>query len=188
LNIEEYKKKAIRTESKIEEINVDPDLLSGILNIIVSSGEILDQIKKNVFYNKEYNNEVLIQKFTNIVESLNVMKPSLVNGISPTTTISVNPRIFHALLGITTEATELIEILLNNLSKGMEFDKVHLLEESFDVDWYQFILLDELNGKVEDVWDVGLKKLEKRYPEKFSSDNAIKRDLEAERKILDNLE
>jgi hypothetical protein len=39
---------------------------------------------------------------------------------------------------------------------------------------------------MKEVMDINIKKLEARYPEKFTEDKAINRDLEAERKILES--
>jgi len=175
---------AIRTESTIDNVIVSPELLGAVMAINIASGQMLDQIKKHIFYGREYNTTVFQDKFEEIVDAL-----SALNGAHPEhseeVALTVNPRLFHAIIGMATESTELLEALDFT---GEKMDGVNLLEECFDMDWYQFILLDELGADLKQVWKTGFAKLKKRYPEKFTSENALERDLDGERKILETVE
>ena len=62
---------------------------------------------------------------------------------------------------------------------------LNLLEEFFDLDWYKFIGIDELGANQIEIWEAGFEKLRRRYPDKFSSENAINRDIESEQKVFD---
>ena len=101
--------------------------------------------------------------------------------------IDINPRVFHGVIGIATEAGELVEIVNDNLTNGIEIDPVHVGEESAngDIGWYNAILNDALNLD----WEQGLKnnidKLRVRYPEKYTDECAENRDLASERKELE---
>lgn len=94
-------------------------------------------------------------------------------------------REIHTAIGIFTESGELAECLLKALHEGGELDKVNFAEELGDVDWYKAIGHD-VTGVSEDVIRAKIiAKLRKRYPEKFTSENALNRDLAAERAILE---
>ena len=181
--LEQYKKDAIRTESCIDKVVVNEEFLRSIMAMAVGAGNMLDHIKKHVFYGKPYDEAELKTQFMHIVSGLDSFKASF-DDMNEEIELNVDPRVFHAITGIATESTELLEAL--DLS-GEPMDNVNILEESFDVDWYQFILIDALDGDLREVWDTGINKLRTRYPEKFTSDNAINRDLDAERQVLDKL-
>jgi hypothetical protein len=96
-------------------------------------------------------------------------------------------RIIHALLGKISELGELIECLLPALtthSSGI-VDTVNLQEEMGDDEWYDAILMNVFLISPEAVLQCNIDKLRARYPEKFTEDKAVNRDLEKERQILD---
>ncbi len=192
-DLEQYVKDAIRTESIIDEVRVDPQLLAGVLQIFIASGNMLDQIKKHVFYGKDYDSDKLVEEFMNVVASLDQLKPSLSDIKTAETkmmpdpnegAIDVDPRTFHALVGIATESTELMEALVLAFS-GETMDNVNVLEEFGDLNWYQAIGIDALGGDFGTILDTNIEKLRARYPEKFTSESAINRDLGREREILE---
>jgi|GEM_PF-622371 len=106
------------------------------------------------------------------------------------TSYDVNARILHAVIGISTEAGEMLDVMKKNIFYGKPLDRpalLNLLEEAGDVCWYLFgILLDEL-GKELDAADpanaclVGnIAKLRTRYKDRFSRFDATHRDVVAE--------
>ncbi len=98
----------------------------------------------------------------------------------------ITPRIEHGVMGAVTEAGELMDIVKKSKIYGKKFDKIHMIEEIGDLMWYLAILCDDLGISFEKVWDKNIKKLKVRYPDKFSKKNAIKRDLQEERKKLES--
>ena len=80
--------------------------------------------------------------------------------------MSINPRIFHAIVGISTESTELLEAL--DFS-GKELDNVNICEEFGDLDWYKAIGCDEFNISWDTILNTVIAKLKARYPENFTS-------------------
>lgn len=183
MELKQYVADAIRTESVINVVTVDPTLLSAIIKIIIASGKMLDNIKKHVFYNRPLDVKVLRDEFVFIIAALDELKPVIThteNNIDPQDT-AYNPRIFHAVIGIVTEAVELLEGLHSE-----DFDKVNFLEELGDLNWYEAIGIDAVNGDFDEVLTTNIEKLRARYPEKFDNTAAVKRDLEAERAVLDS--
>ena len=185
LDDKQFVEDCLRTESKIDKVKVDRELLAGAGLAFIAAGTMLDQIKKHAFYGKDYNQAEMIAEFTTIVGSLDILKEAIQNitDESREEELEVNPRMFHSIVGIATEATELMEALDFD---NPEMDNVNIGEELGDIGWYQAIALDEMEMTLETSYGAVVAKLKKRYGEKFSSDAAINRDTDAERVVLED--
>jgi len=184
LDDKQFVEDCLRTESQIEKVKADPQLLGGAGFAFISIGAILDQIKKNAFYGKPYSQVELAAEFAAIVEALDMLKEGIQNieDESRKVELEVNPRMFHAIVGIATESTELVEALD---MEGGKMDYTNISEEIGDLGWYQAIALDEMNTSLENSYGAVVAKLKKRYGEKFTSEAAINRDTDAERVVLE---
>lgn len=186
----EFQPLALRTEAKIDSVKTSKRLLIALLVANVATAEILDAIKKQVFYK---NDKKLLEKTAEHTQQLadmaQLIKDEFVEGeLGPDSfndEIEVNSRVFHALLGIITEAGELSDALLNAVT-GAGIDAVNLQEEATgDMGWYRAILNDELGlDEYQGLTNV-INKLRTRYPDKFTNELAANRNLEAERKHLE---
>lgn len=186
----EFQPLALRTEAKIDSVKTSKRLLIALLVANVATAEILDAIKKQVFYK---NDKKLLEKTAEHTQQLadmaQLIKDEFVEGeLGPDSfndEIEVNSRVFHALLGIITEAGELSDALLNAVTGG-GIDAVNLQEEATgDMGWYRAILNDELGlDEYQGLTNV-INKLRTRYPDKFTNELAANRNLEAERKHLE---
>lgn len=92
----------------------------------------------------------------------------------------------HFISGIVTEAGELLDILKKNIAYKKPIDYVNMKEEIGDIMWYIINLCDLYNWDLEEIMETNIKKLKIRYPEKFNFENAINRNLKAERAELEN--
>lgn len=79
----------------------------------------------------------------------------------------IGDNIEHCAYGMVTEAVENLDMLKKHKFYGREFNMVNLKEEVGDLLYYIHILLDEINYSIEDCMDDNIKKLSKRYPDKF---------------------
>lgn len=185
MELKEFVKNAVRTESRIDEVKVNWDLLINTVESLILLGDVLDQIKKYVFYGKPYNVDKLEEAQQMTIYHMKELWRVVDTPDENETAIPVNPRIFHAIVGISTEATELLDAL--DLDLGT-LDSINIQEELGDLDWYKAIAVDELGAD----WDLILTriidKLRARYGEKFNTEGAIYRDLDKEREILNTLE
>lgn len=93
----------------------------------------------------------------------------------------------HMAMGISTEASEILDVYKKNLAYGKPLDVVNIGEEIGDLMWYTANLVNILGLDMESILDVNIKKLVSRYPDKFDRDKAIHRDLKSERDILNEL-
>lgn len=100
-------------------------------------------------------------------------------------------RLLHAAMGLATEAGEIVDALKKHIYYGKELDLVNLEEELGDLSWYMAVMIDAMSQlgqttSFERIWSLNISKLEKRYGDEFSEEAAINRDLDAERKVLEN--
>lgn len=94
-------------------------------------------------------------------------------------------RIVHAIFGMLTELGEFADIFKKFIFYGKGFDHVNAGEEIGDLHWYLSLVYDDLEQDPVTILETNLAKLRKRFPEKFTQQYANERDLEAERKLLD---
>ena len=186
-DLKKYASDAEVTESKIDSVIVNEDFLLDILCVMINAGNILDQIKKHVYYGNEYDLDDIKARsalLTRAGEELNKYAHEdavATNEIA----LGVDPRVFHAIVGIATESTELLEAL--DLS-GRPMDRVNIGEEFADIDWYKAIGVNALELNWDTLLKTNIKKLRNRYKDKFDAHEAKIRDLGKEREILETME
>lgn len=96
-----------------------------------------------------------------------------------------NARAVHAFFGLLTETGELADGFKRAIFYGKPLDTTNIKEEVGDVFWYLAILCDTLGISFDDCMVANIEKLRKRYPDKYSHEAALNRDLSAERKVLE---
>lgn len=94
-------------------------------------------------------------------------------------------RLLHSCMGLTTELGELTDVLKKHIFYGKEVDIVNLKEEGGDLLWYLAILFNTLSTTFPEEMERNINKLEARYGDKFNELEAINRNLDRERKILE---
>lgn len=107
---------------------------------------------------------------------------AIIERLSDITTI----RLLHAAMGKVTEAGEFIDVLKKYIMYGKPIDKVNLKEEIGDEFWYDGIACDVLNTDFDTEQQRNIAKLKTRYPDKFTPDAAMNRNLEIERQVLES--
>lgn len=107
-------------------------------------------------------------------------------------------RLEHSLIGLTTEVGELADAYKKHKFYGKELDIVNLCEEMGDILWYLAVMVDAINkhqrsrfpnvvasdAGLESLMRLNIDKLRRRYPDKFTSEQALNRNLNEERKAL----
>ena len=95
-------------------------------------------------------------------------------------------RPIHAIFGLITEVGELADVFKRHIFYATPLDLTNVAEEVGDQNWYQAIMLSF--AEVEEFAECqrrNIAKLKKRYPEKFTEQDAVERDLDAEREVLE---
>jgi len=137
----------------------------------------LDMIKKHIFYGKKID-DYYFSKLSQLDSGGHTE-----DNIPNMDRFKNNPEIIdilHGVLGIATEAGEMLKALSKYIATG-ELDKVNLIEEVSDVMWYQAVLLKRLGKTFEECGTINISKLAIRYPDGFTNDLAINRDVAKER-------
>lgn len=131
----------------------------------------LDRIKKTLFYGRE--NGLPVVRLSQSMQSINISKRDEV--------------IIHAIIGLATEAGELLEHLAQWMNGDVgEFDLVNLKEEAGDCAWYMAVLAKAAGFTFDEMLQINIDKLRKRYGDKFNAFDANNRDLTAERAVLES--
>lgn len=94
-------------------------------------------------------------------------------------------KLLHSCMGLSTEVGEIMDILKRYLIYGKPIDWVNLEEEHGDLFWYMAIGADAGPFTFESAQEKNIAKLRLRYPNKFTEHDALNRDLDKERKILE---
>lgn len=181
VNTENYPILASKTESLDLEIIKDRVLsdieeVGNTLEMIVDIGKIISMKKAELFYGKK--NE--IESFFDHIMHTGSDK------IDTKKITSSNIRILHACLGLVSEGAEMTECLKKSLVTGSPLDEINIVEEAGDILWYLAIIANVFGISFKEMMDKNIRKLAKRYgEEKFSSERALKRSLDEERKELE---
>jgi NTP pyrophosphatase (non-canonical NTP hydrolase) len=79
-------------------------------------------------------------------------------------------------LGLSGEAGECADHVKKHLFQGHELDRAHLAEEIGDVLWYCAELASGIGRSLDEIAEMNIAKLRKRYPDGFDSDRSVHRD------------
>lgn len=182
--LQNYVNDAKRTESKFDAVNVNVEALMVTMKAFIAAGNLLDMIKKNVAYGKPINTEKWHEHsatLKTIGENINT-----IYNTDSLSSLNLDTRLFHAVIGIATESTELVEAIEVAVRENKSVDHVNILEELGDLNWYQALIVDTTNANWAHILDTNIAKLKARYPDKFTAENAIERNLVVERQILED--
>lgn len=96
-------------------------------------------------------------------------------------------KLTHAILGMMGEVGELASALEKFGWYRQPFDRTNVIEELGDVLWYVALACDAVGTSMEEVMELNIAKLRKRFPEKYTDTAAAEenRDRTAERDVLE---
>lgn len=84
--------------------------------------------------------------------------------------------LINSAMGLCGESGEAIDLVKKWLMQGHELDKEHLIKELGDVAWYLAEAATALGMPLEDILRANLEKLERRYPDGFSTERSVGRE------------
>lgn len=157
---------------------INQETVNEIVSIFVSAanmGRAADIQKRMVFYGKKQDKPLEMRSFPEI--KVKLMESRLTNSDD---TI----QLLHAVTGLITEIGEMSEGILDIIEDKP--DPVNFQEECGDLDWYLQVLCHILKTSLDQIQAVNVAKLQKRYPQKFTEEAAVNRDLQGERRVLEN--
>jgi NTP pyrophosphatase (non-canonical NTP hydrolase) len=155
--------------------------LNQIIKTIFSS-KYLDIAKRSIYYNETKEKsleraeavyeEEMTSTILEVVESLNLSQQQI--------------ELLHHAIGMVTEAGEFLEAVFNYAVLSKPLDYANVGEEIGDTFWYAYNALRILNLNPAKVRATNIAKLYERFPDKFTEEDALNRDLNSERKILES--
>ena len=95
---------------------------------------------------------------------------------------TLNPKLtekdvlINSVMGLCGESGEAIDIVKKWLAQGHPLDREHLARELGDVAWYLAEAATALGMPLEDILHANLEKLERRYPDGFSTERSVGRE------------
>lgn len=136
----------------------------------------VDKIKGHIFYGKELEHDEIVKMRSGI----NPRELDITGALR----FQEFVRHIHGITGIVTETGELIESILAVLSTG-KTDIVNFSEELGDLEWYIAECANAIDKPMFQILVDNIAKLKERYSEKFNVEEAVDRDLDAEREALE---
>lgn len=87
----------------------------------------------------------------------------------------------HMVLGMQTESAEIADVFKKKLAYGKDVDYINVKEELGDLMWYIANMCNINDWNLEDILTTNINKLNVRFPQGFTQDSALDRNLDAER-------
>lgn len=177
----DYVKEATRTLStEFHAELVDRSALLLALRAGIASAEQMDKVKKALFYGRPAPG---IEARYKDIDHARIDMRNTLKGLHSDPVRA--EQVLHAVIGLFTEAGEMLEAVLEAIVDRKPIDAVNMIEESGDSKWYLAVLAHALPFSWGTDEVVNIEKLRKRFPDKFTEDNANTRDLDAERAVLE---
>lgn len=84
--------------------------------------------------------------------------------------LSNTEQLTNGLMGLAGEAGEAIDIMKKHLFQGHDLEREHIAKELGDVAWYLAVSAHALGYSLEEILQMNIEKLQKRYPTGFDSE------------------
>lgn len=152
------------------------------LNASIEALNKLDKVKKSIFYGRD-NNIGPVEGQRDIADLPNILVANNIH-IDGGFDVFDAENYIHGVIGMATEAGELLEALRDAIN-GDAVDRVNIKEEVGDMKWYAAILAKVARFVWGDDERVNIAKLRARFPDNFTEYDAVTRNLDAEREILE---
>ncbi|KQS84337.1 MazG nucleotide pyrophosphohydrolase domain-containing protein [Rhizobium sp. Leaf383] len=151
--------------------NVNPLFLGLLLAGRKQTADVIDAAKRGLFYG----NTKKLEELGHAGQATNILSIDYDD----------EPAIIHAVLGLEGEVSEISEAALDDSVSHAE-RRARVVDESGDVMWYLHLLFDQFDPPITmgEVLAGNIAKLAKRYPDKFTTDAAVNRDLTAEAQVF----
>lgn len=92
------------------------------------------------------------------------------------TNTATKGRFINGALGLAGECGEVVDIIKKHTQFNKPLDIDHLKEELGDILWYMAIILHNIDSDFEEIMQLNVNKLNRRFPQAFSEKDALNRD------------
>jgi len=83
--------------------------------------------------------------------------------------------LINGVMGLCGESGEAIDLVKKHLAQGHELDKEHLAKELGDIAWYLAETATAIGYPLEEILQMNIDKLKKRYPDGFAMERSVNR-------------
>lgn len=83
--------------------------------------------------------------------------------------------IVNGCLGLSGEVGEFNDLVKKWIFHNADFEETHLMKEAGDIFWYLALICDSFGWTMEEIMEMNIEKLEKRYPDGFSAEKSAHR-------------
>ena len=192
---EQYIKNVLRSESPSFDI-IDTRILHGVIGCCTEAGELLEAVRQSMFYEGYLDKVNLKEEVGDMLWYIGVILDACHLKFEvltdKNTTLQVNPLqqtlntvIYHSVIGCCIESGNMLDVIKKSLFYSRELYISDIKYKLISIMWNIRIILEINQWTLEEVMELNIAKLKKRYPEQFTSKHAIDRDLKAERKTLE---
>lgn len=177
MNPSEYQVAAARTEAPVTDELLDrlekqAVAVRAMFSYAANTGEQTEALKKHIFYNKE-------------PEGLAELQGRTYSGPIDLEKFKSNVRIIHGVLGLISEVGEIAQELGMCLFQDHTLDRTNRREELGDLEWYVALLCNAQAFDLGTILEANIAKLKKRFPGRFTEEEAQVRDTAAERSAVE---
>lgn len=88
--------------------------------------------------------------------------------------------LINGVMGLCGESGEAIDLVKKHLAQGHELDTAHLAKELGDIAWYLAETATAIGYSLEEIMQMNIEKLKKRYPEGFDKEKSLNREVNDE--------
>ncbi len=184
MNLNDYVKLAVKTESIVDEIKVNTRLNHGVIGLITEVGELMEPFTDSE--NGPWVHIVNIkEEVGDILWYLAIIMDELSLNYDDLNEMEVGCYTCdYYMNSLVIESSRLLDDMKKHIYYSNDLD-YNLLESRIAIVVYILRgISKQLEFTLEEVAETNINKLKSRYPNKFTSENALNRDLDAEYKIL----
>lgn len=151
-----------------------PARVAETLDRAIRLGEEVDALKRAIFYGSAYVDSAMTD-----LPDMPMHVGASPNDPHPTADM------IHSAMGLFTEAAEFLSAVCASCFEATPFDTTNAVEELGDLEWYMAVMRQRLGVTQEAVQRANIAKLKARYPNKFVASDALERNLDRERSVLE---
>lgn len=88
---------------------------------------------------------------------------------------NINPLLLNGVMGLNGEAGEALDIVKKYIFQGHPLNREHIAKELSDCAWYLAVAAEGCGYTLEEIINMNVEKLRKRYPDGFSVEKSLHR-------------
>lgn len=190
MNLSEYKEQSARTMSpNYFPMSISAETIHGIVGVVTEAGELMDALKEAIFYDLKFDRENVREEIGDVMwYIMAIVRPEgwdlenipyeeqSVRSMSPNYfPMSISTETIRGIMGIVTEAGELMDALKKTMFYGRDIDRDNVRKRINNIMQYIMVIMRSEGWDLEDIMQENIDKLKIRYPEQFTTELSIKR-------------